>query len=222
VTSPPTITFFRTVFAFAKKTFDEMSLPIAAWKNAHPKGKSIGTIRLEEVSYRDARTKYNNDPRADGPAKPVADMFNLLEPVLFVHNLVTIQSSDPVATKRCGYVERRHPRLPDNLVYKDGVDWELIKNSWVLTQITVHDLEAIEDAAVAKFAEMKYIPFTVLPFSYWARFAYMSLIDDPKAFFRTLDEMRVQTLRAELAVVEARITKSSDASGKSKKRKYID
>jgi hypothetical protein len=200
---------------------DKMSLT-AAWKYAHPKGKTIGTIRTEAVSYRDARTKYNNDPRADGPAKPIADMFNLLEPVLFVHNLVTIQSSDPVATKRCGYVERRHPALPDNLVYKDGVDWELIKNNWVLKQITAQDLEAIEDAAVAKFAELNYIPFTVLPFPYWARFAYKSLIDDPDAFFVTLDQIRVQTLRAELAVVEARVSKSSGASGKTKKRKHLD
>jgi hypothetical protein len=199
---------------------DKMSLT-AAWKYAHPKGKSIGTIRTEAVSYRDARTKYNNDPRADGPARPIADMFNLLEPVLFVHNLVTIQSSDPAATKRCGYVERRHPRLPDNLVYKNGVDWELTKNNWVLKQITAHELEAIEDAAVAKFAELNYIPFTVLPFPYWAQFAYNSLIDDPKAFFRTLDQMRVQTLRAELSVVEMRVRKSSDVSGK-KKRKYLD
>jgi len=194
----------------------------SAWKYAHSKGKTIGTIRAEAVSYRDARTKYNNDPRSDAPARPIADMFNLLEPVLFVHNLVTIQSSDPVATKRCGYVERRHPALPDNLVYKNGVDWELIKNNWVLKQITAHELEAIEHAAVAKFAELNYTPFTMLPFPYWARFAYKSLIDDPEAFFATLDTMRIQTLRAELAAVEARVSTSSGASGKNKKRKQLN
>ena len=143
-------------------------------------------------------------------------MFNLMEPVLFVHKQVTIQPTEPVHSRvgSC-FIRRGHDAGTDNLVYKDGVEWALIRDNWVLTQITEESLEALLRTEEAYFQNKGYIPFTVLPFAAWAPFAYRSFIADPKAFVATLNQIKVLTLRAELATLEARMSKPN----KDQKRK---
>jgi hypothetical protein len=181
--------------------------------------KPVAEIRQEEANYREVRRKYNIDPRAEGPPAPIATMFNLLEPVLFEHNRVTLQAVDPKATRFLGLVSPRHHAFPDNLVYKDGVDWELIRDNLVLTQICEEAFEEIVEKEVKRFADMKYTPFSIPPFEIWGRFAYESFVADPGAFAATLDSVRILTLRAELVTVDARAAARAAGRASHVKRK---
>ena len=165
---------------------------------AASKGKHLGTIRTETSLYRQIKRKYSNK------AGTFLSMFTLLEPVLFELDVVTLQEADK-HPKNGPSKHYRREELPDNLVYNEGVDWSLILDNWVLTQVTKEAWGDKVAKEAARFVELGYTPFSIPPFALWKTLAYDTLLADPKAFTATLNKLTILTLRSKLAKAEQSI-----------------
>ena len=89
-------------------------------------------------------------------------------------------------------------------MYNEGVDWALILNNWVLTQVSKAAWDEKVAKEAARFVQLGYTPFSTPPFEIWAEIAYVAFRAQPKEFLATLDKLTLQTLRVKLARAEAR------------------